>query len=250
MELVATGRTADVFDVGPGRVVKLDRPEWNGLSHYEAGIVRAAHDAGLPVPEVFETVVIEGRHGVVPERLDGPTLSDVIAASCDLEKLAAQFVELYCRLHEVDLSGLPALVTRLRDELRRSGLSADLRAELDELLTELASGVNDQLCHFDLHPGNIIVTSSRWVVIDWLTAAAGPPAADFARSLLLRADSTEPGMASFLAYVRQDGKRRRSIDEHDLGSWTRVVAGARLAEGFDGSYAAWLTAVASRQRTP
>ena len=40
VELVAVGRTAEVFVYGDGRVVKLDRPEWNGLSHYEAGVVR------------------------------------------------------------------------------------------------------------------------------------------------------------------------------------------------------------------
>lgn len=47
MELVAVGRTAEVFAYGGGRVVKLDRPEWNGLSHYEAGVVRDAFAAAF-----------------------------------------------------------------------------------------------------------------------------------------------------------------------------------------------------------
>ena len=109
-----------MFAVGLDRVVKLDRPEWNGLSHYEAGILAAAHAAGLPTPDVFETVTIEGRHGVVLERLAGPTLSDVIAASSDLDALADRFIEPHCGLQQVDLAGLPTLVTRSGDELDRS----------------------------------------------------------------------------------------------------------------------------------
>ena len=39
MELLAEGRTAQVFAYGEGRVLKLDRPEWNGLSVFEATVL-------------------------------------------------------------------------------------------------------------------------------------------------------------------------------------------------------------------
>ena len=36
-----------------------------------------------------------------------------------------------------------------------------------------------------------------------------------------------------------------AIDDAQLFAWTRVLAGARLAEGFDGAYGTWLAGIAS-----
>ena len=48
MELLGEGRTAEVFAYGEGLVLKLDRPDWNGLSAFEATVLEALADAGLP----------------------------------------------------------------------------------------------------------------------------------------------------------------------------------------------------------
>lgn len=49
-----------------------------GVSHllgrHEVRMIRAVRAAGVPVPEVFGEVTLEGRFGIVLERLDGPTL--------------------------------------------------------------------------------------------------------------------------------------------------------------------------------
>ncbi|HXN62057.1 MAG TPA: hypothetical protein VN886_16545 [Acidimicrobiales bacterium] len=49
MELLAEGRTAEVFAYGEGRVLKLDRPEWNGLAPFEGDVLVQLAGAGLPV---------------------------------------------------------------------------------------------------------------------------------------------------------------------------------------------------------
>jgi thiamine kinase len=245
VELVATGRTAEVFALGDDRVLKLDRLEWNGVSHFEADVVKTACAAGLPVPEVYETVTIDGRHGIVLERFHGPSLTELLATGGDVERLAQHFVELHQRLQVGSLPGLPDLVARLDDEVKRSGLPAGLCDELGESLAVLAHGAASRLCHFDLHPDNVIVTDHRWVVIDWLTAANGPAIADLARTLLLRANATDPVMGAFVAAVRRQACDRRAIDDASVRSWTRVLAAARLAEGFKGPYADWLATIAS-----
>ena len=190
-------------------------------------------------------MTIDGRHGAVFERLDGPTLSALVDQSCDLDDLAEKFVELQVRLQAVTLPGIPGLVSRLESELARSGLSFVVRSELSDVLLELAAGSPSQLCHYDFHPDNIIVTDRGWVVIDWLTAANGPPVADLARSLLLRADAHEPTTLTFCDAVRRVGQQLHAIDDAQLFAWTRVLAGARLAEGFDGAYGTWLAGIAS-----
>lgn len=245
VELLATGRTAEVYAIGNDRVLKLDRLEWNGVSHFEAGVLTAAHTAGLPVPEVYETVTVDDRHGIVLERLHGPSLTKILTTGRDINGLAHHFVELHQQLQAGSLPTLPDLVARLDDEIRRSGLPAGLSDELRERLAVLAHGQASRVCHFDLHPDNIIVTDQRWVVIDWLTAANGPPIADHARTLLLRADATEPVVKTFIAAVRRHAHDRRGFDDDTVASWTPIVAAARLAEGFNGPYADWLTTIAT-----
>jgi hypothetical protein len=44
--------------------------------------------------------------------------------------------------------------------------------------------------------------------------------------------------------VRQFWRAARGLSEEALDAWVRVVAAARLGEGFEGVEAAWLLAVA------
>jgi Ser/Thr protein kinase RdoA (MazF antagonist) len=245
VDLLATGRTAEVYAIRNNRVLKLDRLEWNGVSHFEANVLTAAHTAGLPVPEVYETVTIDDRHGIVLERIHGPSLTEILAAGDDTDGLARHFVDLHQHIQAGALPGLPDLVARLDDEIRRSGLLAVLGEELRKRLAVLAQGQTSCVCHFDLHPDNIIVTDQRWVVIDWLTAANGPAIADHARTLLLRADATDPVTQTFISAVQRYGHDRRGFDDANVAAWIRIVAAARLAEGFNGSYADLLTTIAT-----
>jgi thiamine kinase-like enzyme len=114
---------------------------------------------------------------------------------------------------------------------------------LSHRLGELDDGER-RLCHFDFHPGNVLVSSSGWVVVDWLGSASGPPAADFARGLLLLGYRIPPAVADFVKAVRRHGLERRSLHDRVVDEWVRVLAAARIAEGFDGDYAEWLISVA------
>src|ERR1700760_5195397 len=74
-EKVGQGAFAEIHAWAPGRVVKLFKA---GVSRqfgqYEVRMIRAVFAAGLPVPEVFGEVTLDGRFGLVLQRLDGPTL--------------------------------------------------------------------------------------------------------------------------------------------------------------------------------
>lgn len=242
MKFLAEGRMAEIFAVDHDTVVKLDRPEFNGVALHEATILRELARDGVPVPGVIDTVVIDGRHGVVMQRLDGPLLSDVIRSDGRVEELAEAFVELHIGLHSSVAPSAPDLVERLAAEIERSKLPEEARAELVGWLSDAAG--EPGLCHFDLHPDNVIVTASGWKVIDWVAAATGPRVADFARTLLLRGDATDRHTVAFMDHVRAYGTRRRGIGGDDLDTWSRIVAAARLSEGFAGDYASWLRAMA------
>jgi hypothetical protein len=47
-------------------------------------------------------------------------------------------------------------------------------------------------------------------------------------------------MYEFMQAVRRHGLKERGVGGATCDGWVRVVAGARLAEGFGGGYAEWL----------
>ena len=248
MELLATGRMAEVFAYDEGRVVKLDRPEWNGIAALEIVILSRMAEVGVPVPRTDEVVTVDGRSGIVMERIDGPSLLEVLSVATPAEMAASaeRFVELQAMVVGTEIEGLDALVPRLANELALGGLPQPHQVELAGLLRDL----DDQrqcVCHFDFHPGNVLVGPHGWVVIDWLTVAAGPPAADVVRTLLTLAQASG-SPREFVGDVWRLGLARHGIDEDSAAAWLRVLAGARLAEGFEGADAVWLREVASGAR--
>jgi hypothetical protein len=74
-EKIGEGAFSEAYAWAPGQVVKLFKA---GVSHllgrHEVRMIRAVRAAGVPVPEVFGEVTLDGRFGIVLERLEGPTL--------------------------------------------------------------------------------------------------------------------------------------------------------------------------------
>lgn len=251
VELIGDGRMAEVFGLDDDRVVKLDRPEWSGVSEFEEHVLRVVRDAGLPAPRPRGTVTIEGRCGLVMDRIQGLSLDTVVALATlsDVDLLAERFARLHCEVNSVAVEGLPDLIERLGPEVERSGLPLTTTNELLALLDALDDRQR-RVCHFDLHPGNVLVTAAGWTVIDWLGAASGPSDADFARTQVLHGDTTQLAMTRFLRAARRYGQRQRGLDDQTCNAWIRVAAAARLAEGFDGGHAAWLRDIAVGATVP
>ncbi len=246
MELLAEGRTAEVFAYGAGRVLKLDRPDWNGLSTFEAAVLVDLAGGGIAGGPGARH-----RHGGRAQRRRSWTGSRVRRcwtwcrprAPSEIDRLAGRFVALQLQCNAVTVGGLPELVPRLRDEIEASVPDAALRAELLSLLAAHDDGGRG-VCHFDFHPSNVLIGPDGWVVIDWLTVAAGPSAADLARTLVLWGQRSTGSLERFLPAVRREGLDRRGLDDDALDAWVRVAAAARVAEGFEGEERAWLLRVA------
>ena len=62
-------------------MLKLDRPDWNGLSEFEGTLLAELADAGLPVAPPHGTVTVEGRSGLILDRVEGPLSLEVLLAS-------------------------------------------------------------------------------------------------------------------------------------------------------------------------
>jgi hypothetical protein len=197
------------------------------------------------VARAHGTVTVDGRSGVILDRVEGPSLLEVLSASGpeEIDRLASRFVALQLECNATTVGGLPDLVPRLAAEIEASVPDAALRAELLSLLAAQDDGGRG-VCHFDFHPSNVLIGPDGWVVIDWLTVAAGPPAADLARTLVLWGQRSTGPRERFLHAVRREGLDRRGLDDGALDAWVRVTAAARVAEGFVGAERAWLLRVA------
>lgn len=187
-EKIGEGAMADVHAWAPGQVVKLfkaGRPR--RIAWWEARMTDAAYAAGIPAPEVFGDVTLEGRFGIVLSRLDGPTLRHLSrTGAMTHEEVGSILATLAISVHRTPPP--PELLT-LRDYM-----AANLRAFGDTLPEHIAAGVlvlidglspGDGLCHADLHSGNVILTADGPRLIDWTGAVRAPAAYDLAVSHLL-----------------------------------------------------------------
>jgi aminoglycoside phosphotransferase (APT) family kinase protein len=247
-DMLARGRTAEVYAWGEGKVLKLFLPECpESWAQREARVTRAAHAAGLPVPATDDMIEVAGRPGIIFERIIGHSMVDEFKARpWRMLRLAATLAELQASMHDCALPGLPALhdqLARRIRELRPDMLSADAKEATLDLLDRLPDGVS--LCHSDFHPENVLLTAHGPVILDWMTAAQGNPLADVARSALilqLRADPPS-GKVSFGIDLARPIVRgaylRRYFQLHpefraQFAAWLIPVAAARLDERIPG----------------
>ena len=83
------------------------------------------------------------------------------------------------------------------------------------------------MCHGDFHPMNILGSPGREMVVDWLDASRGDPAADVCRSYVLMKPSYPALASAYLAiYSELSG-----VGKERILRWLPFVAAARLAEG-------------------
>jgi tRNA A-37 threonylcarbamoyl transferase component Bud32 len=258
-KLLARGTTADVYEWGEGRVLKLFNPSQSRDSvEYEASTGKIVVSAGLAVPQVYEVLEENGCWGIVYERISGSELSDLLRP-WNAQRHGRTMARLHVTLFTQHIQDLP----RQRDRLTRRVSTSPGFSEADRrrLLNQLYSlPDSDLLCHGDFHMANLIRTEQGLIIIDWMDATQGHPTADIARTILileeltetidwvmpqvLGADSKLPGWAKRLfASLLRDTLRRllrgyreeieRLVPEAKalIPRWMPVLAAARLHEG-------------------
>ena len=245
--MIGKGAQCEVFAWGEIRVLKLFRPgadlRW---IENEVQVTTLAHDTGLPAPRVYGIVEVEGRKGIVLERISGPDLAaELISHPERASELGCLLADLHARIHCNVLAGLPSQ----RDHFRRTFLlPGPLKpAEADYflgLLECLPDGV--AVCHGDLNVKNVILSPSGPVIIDWDSARSGNPAADVARTVLLMdtakyharevcPDIAEDTVGALMASVRDAYLARyyevTNVNPDEVSAWMPVVVAARLRDG-------------------
>lgn len=189
---IAHGNTSDVYEVSGDSVVKLLRsdipPEW---AEREAQIADAVHGAGLPAPAVLDQVVVSGRPGIVMQHIHGDSMwAHMLEHPEDTPKLAQVLSDLQAEINATPAPAeLPTLVDRLAENITAADALTDDQKDLARAslvdLPELS-----RVCHFDIHPKNVLMSPNGPIAVDWFDAAVGDPAADVVRSSVLMGPSS------------------------------------------------------------
>src|ERR1043166_3831489 len=180
-EKIGEGAFSEAYAWAPGQVVKLFKA---GVSHllgrHELRMIRAVRAAGVPVPEVFGEGTLDGRFGIVMQRLDGPTLWQLSrTGAVTFEQAGAIVAALAMSLHK---TSAPPEVLSMRQHMER-----ELRYDDGKIPKHIATAIlalidrlppGDGLCHCDLSPGNVIMTAKGPKLVDWTFAMRAPAALD------------------------------------------------------------------------
>lgn len=159
--LVGSGRYADVYDIGRGRVLRRYR-DASARAGREAEVMTHARAHGVPVPEVFA--------------YPAPTWS-------------------------WNMPAVPPCSSRSPVGHGRGGITPGSWLTCTPWCMPCPSsagcgrpfGAGPALLHLDLHPDNVILAAAGPCLIDWQGAAQGPAEADLALTWVLVATGQVPG---------------------------------------------------------
>lgn len=236
-----------------GKILRLLRdPAAKAQNERQAAAIEAARSSGVRVPAVYGMTTVDGRPGLIMERLEGPDLLTLIGQRpWTILRVGRISGEVHARMHKADAPGsIPPLRARLKRRIESlNQLPQHLVEFALDTLDKLPDG--DRLCHGDFHPANILLSGETAVMIDWTGATRGDPAADVARALLiLRIGEPPPGTSAALRVLALVGRRLlvwlylRSyrhvgpLDMRLVSRWEIPVAAGRLGDGIEEETAA------------
>ncbi len=192
--LIGQGRTAQVFRWNESQILKLFSAEVQVEEvEREAAMTRAAYEAGIPVCQVFETIKVSQRYGIIYQYIQGTTMQMIIQEKpWEGLRMASILAELHHRIHACKLTSYPSQRNALTIKICGSELVTEkAKEEALHILGVLPEC--DRLCHGDFHPDNILFTCTGPMIIDWFKASVGNPLADVALTQILLRFGTPQG---------------------------------------------------------
>ncbi|WP_440114157.1 phosphotransferase family protein [Paenibacillus sp. QZ-Y1] len=252
---IGEGGCAEVFEWEDGsKIVKLAKPNTiTAALEAELHHCRMASACGLPVPKPYDLVTVEGRAGIVFERIDGETIMhrfvDRAVEQSRMQKpldVTEDFVnaritaQLFHQIHSHSVDHMPSQ----RDNVKHNIVEAQYLSEAEKaaVIAQLDQlPMKQQLCHGDPNPGNILLRDNDAVIIDWNNASTGNPEADLAEYIIMIRYAILPPHLPHEATVVLDATREASIqvfmEEYeklsgigyaDVEPWIAPVAARKL----------------------
>ncbi|PWV94478.1 uncharacterized protein (TIGR02172 family) [Paenibacillus cellulosilyticus] len=190
------GGCSEVYELPNNQVIKLAKENTlydSARGEYLNNCI--AWENGLPVPQPFDFIDVDGRPGIVTERIVGETITKrlinqiVNAAGVENVKLDdfRQTARLMYQLHNITLNDIELANQRevMKGCIDSANYLSNEEKEAVLLLTD-SLPLKQCMCHGDPNPNNIIVQNDgKAVLIDWMNATLGNPEADLAEFIVM-----------------------------------------------------------------
>ncbi len=191
MKLIAKGNTAEVFDFGDGKILKLFKAGYPlEQIQREFGNTLIMNKTSVHTPKAYEIIEHESRHGIVFQKISGTDLFSEYLKNLADEKSASRILVDLANIHKTVLSGETKEGIFYKNYLDWFGY--DVSNFPDE----------NHICHGDLHPGNIIRTpDNELYLIDFMNVCRGPKEYDVARTYVLLTENNPASEAVGKTYL-------------------------------------------------
>ncbi|MDT8717517.1 phosphotransferase [Clostridium sp. 19966] len=246
LKLIAKGGQADIYELDKGRVIRVlrNRHEEEQLKT-EMSVMNSLREKGKAVPEVYEYLKIDERPALIMEKLNGISMLEAITKKPlyilkQAEKLAKLHMETSDSAEGLELISINARAAYL---IKNSSLfSEDIKKFILDILEKMPE--ENDICHGDFHPGNIIIMGDKYYVIDWFGATKGKKLSDIAHTYIILRNTPEiPGISNLQRFIIASSvgmisKRYLStcykleaFDYGELSRWMVIRAAERVVYG-------------------
>ena len=211
-EKFARGRSAEIFHVDDGKVMKLffaDYPKEYAEKEYRN--TKAVADLGCTGLNVYEMVEQDGRFGFIMDKVDGVSQNDMPSKKpLYLFKGGKDLARCHVRIqkaHTKELDDVRKVCIDALDTEPFDFLTAEEKAKATAYINALPE--DDTVLHLDFHTGNVLVDEKGdCKVIDWATGARGNRAVEESLMQFLFSDDVEmfpeatPAQVKFFTFAK------------------------------------------------
>lgn len=201
---IGVGGNSEVFEWEKDKALKLfysDMDEY-GVNK-EFNNIKLAWKNGLPTYMPYEQIVISGRLGIIYEKIEGQTFMELLLKEYDSgisinlplsdedkslidtkDNLIRLTAKILYDIHKKVIPEFPDQTETLKWHIFSAPyLTEHEKEKINNIVDNLPK--KSFLCHGDPNPGNFIMREGKPLIIDWMNASSGNPAADIAEYIVM-----------------------------------------------------------------
>ncbi len=206
---------------------------------------QVAWNSGLPVPQPFELIYVDGRPGIVFERIYGNTLMEHLhyqllnnnndqnnIKKSTYKDIAQITAKILCETHKKSIQNMPSQRDIIINSIKHT---KHLTVSESRLVIDILNSIpiKQQLCHGDLNLNNILIRNNEAILIDWMYASMGNPEADLADYILMiryaELPLKNPIREIMIEELIDEYTKLSDITSEDIDSWVIPIAAHRLS---------------------
>ncbi|MGM0641271.1 MAG: phosphotransferase [Thermotogota bacterium] len=243
MDLIGIGRTAEIYDYSENKIVKLFFENYNENVEKEFKINQLIQNQINNTAKVYEITKNNDRLGIVFDKINGKSLLKIMFENpAYIEKNMDIFFKNQKKINDIEIkNGLERYEDEIVELIKRNDF---LDKEIINYILKIVHNTekNNNLCHGDYHPDNLLIQDSEVYVIDWINARIGNPIMDMARTFILLKFGSLPEEQDENTLKKIEVLRKNIVNKYiemiekdkdnieDFYKWTLVMAATRTSE--------------------